>query len=170
MRCTIVLAAFVATVSVVSLAAHAAPFTAKQKLELLATQNKYRVEVGVPALKWSNDLAASAQKWAHQLADDVHALKHSGGAGKGENIAMSTAGRATLAQLVDSWGAERHYFIESSFPNVSRTGSWSAVAHYTQMIWRNTTEVGCGLATGGGNDYLVCQYAPQGNFMGEKVY
>jgi hypothetical protein len=38
------------------------------------------------------------------------------------------------------------------------------------MVWRDTTDVGCGLATGGGNDFLVCQYAPQGNFMGERVF
>ncbi|MGH6877162.1 MAG: CAP domain-containing protein, partial [Rhizomicrobium sp.] len=146
------------------------PFTAKQKIELLAAHNKYRSQVGDQALTWSDDLAASAQIWAQHLAKDVHALKHSGALAKGENLAMWTAGRASLTQLVDLWGAEKHYFVESSFPNVSTTGDWKTVAHYTQMIWRNTTEVGCGLATGGGDDYLVCQYAPQGNFMGQKVF
>jgi hypothetical protein len=150
--------------------ADAAPFTAAQKLELLAAQNRYRAEVSVPPLQWSDSIAATAQVWAQHLAGDVHALKHSGAAATGENLAMWSAGRASLTKLVDLWGAEKHYFIEASFPNVSSTGNWETVAHYTQMIWRDTTEVGCGMATGGGNDFLVCQYAPQGNFMGRKVF
>jgi hypothetical protein len=147
-----------------------APFTTTQKLELLAAHNRYRSALAEPALQWSDELAASALEWARHLANDVHALKHSGALAKGENLAMWTAGRASLTQLVDLWGAEKHYFIEASFPDVSRTGDWRAVGHYTQMVWRNTTAVGCGLATGGGNDYLVCQYSPQGNFMGQKVF
>jgi hypothetical protein len=151
-------------------ATDAASFTAAQQNELLAAQNKYRSEVTEPPLKWSDSLAASAQRWAEHLANDVHALKHSGAAAAGENLAMWTAGRASLTKLVDLWGAEKAYFIESTFPGVSRSGNWKTVAHYTQMIWRNTTDVGCGIATRGGVDYLVCQYAPQGNFMGERVF
>lgn len=162
-------AVFLAVFGVVVPAA-AAPFTKAQELELLSAHNKYRAALGEPSLRWSDDLAASALVWAEHLANDVHALKHSGALAKGENIAMWTAGRASLTQLVDLWGAEKHYFIEASFPYVSTTGNWRTVAHYTQMVWRGTTEVGCGLATGGGNDYLVCQYSPQGNFMGERVF
>ncbi|HEX4077264.1 MAG TPA: CAP domain-containing protein [Rhizomicrobium sp.] len=148
----------------------AAPFSAKQEQELLAAHNKYRSDVDEPPLAWSDSLAASALVWARHLANEVHALKHSGAPGVGENLAMWSAGRASLTKLVDLWGAEKQYFIEAQFPDVSRIGNWQAVAHYTQMIWRDTTEVGCGLATGGGNDFLVCQYTPQGNFMGRKVY
>jgi hypothetical protein len=151
-------------------AAHAATFGDSEKAELLAVHNKYRSALNEPALQWSDSLAVSAQAWAEHLANEVHALQHSGALAKGENLAMWSAGRASLTKLVDLWGAEKQYFVESSFPNVSSTGDWKAVAHYTQMIWRGTTEVGCGRATGSGNDYLVCQYAPQGNFMGEKVF
>jgi hypothetical protein len=119
---------------------------------------------------WSDDLAAGAQIWAEHLADDVHTLQHSGLPHLGENLAMWSAGRASLTKLVDLWGAEKQYFVEASFPDVSTTGDWRTVGHYTQMIWRNTTEVGCGVARGGGYDFLVCRYSPQGNFMGEKVF
>lgn len=148
----------------------AAPFSEVQKSELLAAHNKYRTEVSEGALVWSDDLAAGAQVWASHLANEVHSLQHSGLAGQGENLAMWSAGRSSLTQLVDMWGNEKRYFIESSFPSVSTTGDWKTVAHYTQMIWKKTAEVGCGLATGGGYDFLVCRYTPQGNFMGEKVY
>lgn len=153
-----------------ALPARAATFTEAQKAQLLAAHNKYRAALGEPDLTWSDDLAASALAWAQHLANDVHALKHSGALSKGENLAMWSSGRASLTQLVDLWGAEKHYFIDASFPDVSRTGDWRTVAHYTQMVWRNTTEVGCGLASGGGYDWLVCQYAPQGNFMGQRVF
>lgn len=148
----------------------AATFTSEQKSELLAAHNKYRSEMSETSLAWSDSLAAGAQDWARHLADDVHSLRHSGEAGEGENLAMWSTGRASLTQLVDMWGAEKHYFIDSSFPSVSTTGDWKTVAHYTQMIWRKTTDVGCGFATGGGYDFLVCRYSPQGNFMGEKVH
>jgi hypothetical protein len=150
-------------------ASAAAAFTQSEQREILAAHNRYRVEVGVPALKWSDDLAATALQWARHLAE-VHVFQHSGALGTGENLAMWTAGRASLVQLVDLWGAEKQFFVEAHFPDVSSLGDWRTVGHYTQMVWRDTTEVGCGRATGGGFDFLVCQYAPQGNFMGRRVF
>jgi hypothetical protein len=150
--------------------ANAASLTKTQKKELLEAQNRYRAEIGVASLVWSDDLSVSAQDWASHLARDVHHLEHSGAVATGENLAMWTTGRSTLTQLVDLWGAEKAYFVKASFPDVSSTGDWRTVAHYTQMIWRKTSAVGCGVATGGGFDWLVCRYAPQGNFMGERVF
>lgn len=148
----------------------AATFTAAQKAELLAAQNAYRAEVGETPLVWSEKLADSAQSWAEHLGGVVHAMKHSGAVATGENIATWPTGHASLTRLVKIWGDEKQYFVDASFPDVSRTGSWQSVGHYSQMVWRKTTEVGCGLAAGGGQDYLVCQYNPMGNFMGEKAF
>lgn len=36
--------------------------------ELLNAHNRYRAEVGVPPLSWSNALARDAQQWADRLA------------------------------------------------------------------------------------------------------
>ena len=163
-------AATCAAVLVVAQAAFAAPFNAKQKGELLTAQNRYRAELGEPPLVWSDKLAGSARAWAQHLADEVHALQHSGAVNTGENIATWPAGHATLTRLVKIWGDEKKYFVDASFPGVSNTGDWNVVAHYSQLVWRKTTEVGCGLATGGGQDYLVCQYNPMGNFDGEKPF
>jgi len=151
-------------------AAGAAPLTEKQKVEVLAAQNKYRAELGEPALVWSDKLAQNAQTWAEHLANEVHAMVHSGAIDAGENIATWPAGHASLTRLVRIWGAEKRYFINASFPDVSSTGSWQTVSHYSQLVWRKTTGVGCGFATGGGQDYLVCQYNPMGNFRGEKPF
>ena len=37
------------------------------------------------------------------------------------------------------------------------------MAHYTQIVWPTTTEVGCALASSATTDYFVCRYAPTGN-------
>ena len=52
-------------------------------------------------------------------------------------------------------------------PGISRTGRWQDAGHYSQMIWRNTTRIGCAMAGGG---FLVCRYAPPGNFTGQKAF
>ena len=133
---------------------------------ILAAHNSYRAQVGVPPLQWSTSLAASAQDWANHLAA-TGPLVHSG---SGENLAEATAGALSLTQLVDMWGNEKQYFVAGTFPNISTTGNWEDVGHYTQVVWRNTTQVGGGVATGQGNDYLVCHYNPAGNVVGQTVF
>lgn len=134
---------------------------------ILSTHNKYRATVGLPPLRWSNALAKSAQQWAYQLAQ-IGRLQHSR---SGENLWSGASGRYHLEQMVDSWANEKQYFIPyKPFPYVSKTGNYRDVGHYTQVVWRNTTEVGCGLASGHGKDFLVCHYNPPGNVMRQKVF
>jgi len=38
------------------------------------------------------------------------------------------------------------------------------------VVWRDTQEVGCAVATARGNDVLVCRYWPAGNVWGQKAY
>ena len=76
----------------------------------------------------------------------------------------------TLTQMVDAWGNEKRNFLNGEYPSVSATGSPGEVSHYTQIIWQNTSEVGCGVASAGGYNILVCDYSPQGNIDGTVVY
>jgi uncharacterized protein YkwD len=150
-----------------------AKLTRSQQQEVLEAHNRYRQEVGVPNLVWSADLAKSAQKWADHLAslggetlmhDDRR--KH----GQGENLAMGTAGAYSMSELVAGWGEEKQHFKAGKFPNVSKTRNWQDVGHYTQVVWRDTKQVGCAKATAGGNDILVCRYLKPGNRVGSKVF
>ena len=132
---------------------------------LVAAHNKYRAEVSVPPLTWSAEVAASAQAWAEDMASSGK-FRHSGSR-YGENIWAGTANAYSLDEMVTSWGDEKANFEYGTSSN-SRNGG--VVGHYTQIIWRNSTQVGCGLASGGGTDYFVCQYNPPGNYVGQQPY
>lgn len=136
--------------------------------EILAAHNRYRAEVGAPPLQWSDELATSAKQWADHLASTGD-WAHSMPSGEGQSLAKGSNGSLTLSQMVDMWGNEKQFYKPGSFPDVSTNGNWGDVGHYTQMIWRNTTHVGGGVSTGNGWDFLVCNYSPAGNVMGERA-
>ncbi len=142
--------------------------------DITKAHNKYRAELGIPDLKWSDDLAAHAKKWSDHLASlGGKKISHAPAdkrKGEGENIWWGTTGYYSFTQMVDGWGDEKKYFVYGTFPDVSSSGNWADVGHYTQIIWKDTTEVGCGLSTAGGYDILVCRYSPPGNYMKRKPY
>lgn len=136
---------------------------------LLAEHNAYRKAVGAPELAWSPTLAAHAGVWANDLASRG-AFEHATVDGEGENLWAGTAGGFSPSAMVHAWGNEQKDFRNGTFPDVSTTGDWHVVGHYTQIVWRRTTTVGCAVATGQGTDVLVCRYAPPGNVMGQKTF
>jgi hypothetical protein len=77
--------------------------------------------------------------------------------------------RGTPESLAGMWVAEKAVFVPGTFPAVTRTGRWEDVAHYTQVIWKGTTHVGCALHDEGGWRYLICRYSPKGNADGKPV-
>ena len=142
------------------------------KTAVLAAHNAERHAVGVPDLVWSDALAARAATWAQHLVG-LGRLQHSPQDTRGdtgENLAMGTAGRYTPADMMAGWVSEKASFKSGMFPSVSTTGSRTAVGHYTQMVWRDTTEVGCATASSADWDVLVCRYSPSGNVAGKAVY
>ena len=137
--------------------------------ELLAAHNAYRAEAGMPLLAWSTTLASYAQNWANYLVAN-NLFQHSGGP-YGENLARGwPSSYWSDTSLVNLWGGEKQYFKCGSFPDVSTTGNWQDVGHYTQMIWPTTREVGCGVAsTDTYGKCLVCEYNPPGNWIGTYI-
>lgn len=132
-------------------------------LSILAAHNAERASVGAPPLKWNTMLAMHAADYARQLAENGR-LMHASREGRGierENLSEGNLGWTT-AQMVNSWLGEKRLFHPGIFPNVC-TGDWSRCAHYSQMIWPTTTDIGCGEASGHGHKWLVCRYSPGGN-------
>lgn len=82
---------------------------------------------------------------------------------------MGTRGAYAIEAMVESWASERTRFRSGIFPNVSTTGNWQDVGHYTQMIWPGTTHIGCAVHRARRWDYLICRYAPRGNIDGRRV-
>ena len=142
---------------------------ALMRKEVIAAHNKYRAEKGIPTLKWSKTLADHAMNWALHLAKSGK-LYHSKESGEGENLWQGSARHFSHTEKVDFWGSEKKYFKRGIFPNVSTSGNWQDVGHYTQIIWHSTNEVGCAMATSRGFDFFVCRYNPPGNYIGQKVY
>lgn len=137
---------------------------------MLAEHNKARAEVGSPPLQWDPALAAGAASYAQQLTTlgRVHAPR-TGRENVRENLLQSLRGQRSPKAMVGVWAAERQYFRPGIFPDVSTTGDWSKVGHYTQMIWPTTTKLGCAIHSDARYDWTVCRYSPPGNRDGTPV-
>lgn len=169
-----VLAMFIASVFFLNSGSNNLAADGSFSAEIVNAHNRYRTELNIPGLAWSDELAAHAKKWADHLASlgggtIMHASAAERG-NEGENIWSGTAGYYSLTQMVDGWGDEKQYFRYGTFPDVSTSGNWSDVGHYTQIIWKDTKMVGCGKSSSGGYDILVCRYSPPGNYMRRKPY
>ena len=148
--------------------------------EMVAAHNRWRKTVGAPPLSYSTELAASAQEWANHLKQTNHCqMQHSKPDGHyGENLFWASAlewsdGRRAVQKVrpktvVDDWGNERADYNYKS--NSCTKGKMCG--HYTQVIWKTTTTVGCAVAVceDSREQVWVCQYQPPGNWVGKKPY
>ncbi|BDI61121.1 CAP domain-containing protein [Qipengyuania nanhaisediminis] len=143
----------------------------KAESEWLDAHNRERAQFGSAPLQWNADLADEARQWARQLAREER-LRHTSSEERnrtGENLWMGTAGRYAPSAMIDSFVDEKRHFRAGRFPQVSRTGNWADVGHYTQIVWSETREVGCASARGLRFDVLVCRYWPAGNIIGTPI-
>lgn len=136
---------------------------------MIAAHNRARAQYGVAPLAWDEGLARDARAYAQILARSGR-FEHDRRLGprlpQGENLWMGTRTAYSYAQMIGQLIDERRFYRPGRFPNVSRTGEWSHVAHYTQIIWPASQRVGCATAFNRNHDYLVCRYSPAGNIVG----
>jgi pathogenesis-related protein 1 len=158
--------------------AHASDF---DPAAFITEHNKWRAYVGVTEeLRYSAALANRAQAWADHLRTTQHCrMRHSRLDGRyGENLYWASAvqwsdGRKELQsvtpeQVVDSWGEEMADYDYQTGTCAPR----KVCDHYTQVVWRSTETLGCGMAICEDTKEQVwaCQYEPAGNLVGEKPY
>lgn len=59
------------------------------------------------------------------------------------------------------------WYDEVSLYNFASGGFSGATGHFTQLVWKSTTEVGCGISISRDSKiYAVSQYTPPGNVQG----
>ncbi|EIW86554.1 PR-1-like protein [Coniophora puteana RWD-64-598 SS2] len=127
----------------------------------LDVHNAERAQHGANALVWNSTLSGAAQSWANGCV-----FQHSGGSlgPYGENLAAGT-GSYSITDSINSWDSEESQYDPSN-PQYS---------HWTQVVWKGTTDLGCAVATCNGifdasygpAQYYVCEYYPAGNVIGE---
>ena len=133
--------------------------------DMLAAHNAVRLEYGVAALSADVVLADTALEWSRQLSADGCDLVHSEGE-YGENLYWTSA-TATPEEVVTAWASE-----VADYDLGTHTCAEGAVCgHFTQVVWANTTTVGCGSAVcADGGEVWTCEYDPPGNYVGETPF
>lgn len=133
--------------------------------------NKFRRRTagGLPDLAWDEEVAAYAQRWAEYLkqANGCRMMHRQGSHRErkyGENLAWSSGKELEPDDVVQMWYDEIRDYRYA-------TNSCSGVCgHYTQVVWRDSKKVGCGMARCGRSEVWVCNYDPPGNWVGRKPY
>jgi hypothetical protein len=140
---------------------------------MLTTHNTARIRLGERPLAWDARLAASAASyadWLRRTGRFEHSQQPMDDDAQGEKLWMGTRGAYSFEQMVDGWMEEQRHYRPAPVPASSKTGRWSDVAHYTQIVWQDATAIGCAVASDDENDILVCRYSPPGNVVGEIPY
>jgi uncharacterized protein YkwD len=144
---------------------------------LTAEHNYWRWRVGVAPLTWNATLAASSEARAQDCIWD-HDPNRSPDAGfsyVGENIYFSggMASNSVVLNAVQLWAGER---ADYDYGDAIMQGG-ATVGHYTQIVWDNSTDLGCGYAycpsiqgISGSGTIVVCRYGPGGNYLGQTPY
>lgn len=125
---------------------------------ILDAHNKVRALHGSGDLSW----ASAPYSYAKNNADNYDCsgvLTHTHGQ-YGENLA---------AGFADGPAALQAWYEEGETYNYNSHNSYD---HFTQVVWKDSTQVGCAYkdcrAKGWGL-YIVCEYNPVGNVVGESV-
>ncbi|NWK95344.1 Fis family transcriptional regulator [Sphingobium lactosutens] len=138
---------------------------------VLGMQNEERESLGLAPLEWDAALAADANRYARSMARTgvfAHSNRASRSVPSGENLWMGTRGAFDYEAMIGSFLDEKRMMRRGGrMPDLSTTGRWQDVGHYSQIIWRSTRKVGCALGESAQYDYLVCRYYPAGNVFGQ---
>ena len=107
-----------------------------------------------------------AQSYADRLAEMnqmIHSLN-----GYGENLfhcRTGTPDKVDKCEIVKK--AIASWYNESSVYDWGYPGFTSTTGHFTQLVWKETSTFGIGIASNSkGSTYVVANYDPEGNYTG----
>lgn len=127
----------------------------------MAVVNVYRALHNVPNMTYSKKVEDISQTWASFLANN-DILVHSSST-YGENLAMIGKNHPSPCNVaVDRWYKENQFYDYSQNKFDLNTG------HFSQLVWKNTNEIGVGIAASPktGIVYVAMLYNPPGNVYG----
>lgn len=123
--------------------------------EILDAHNAKRALHSAGKLSWDSEVYKYAQNYADKFVCEsgLSNLVHSGGK-YGECLAQ---GYNTGTAAVEGWYDEvKGYDYASHDYN-----------HFTQVVWKATTKLGCAYKDCSAGKYVICSYDPAGNMAGE---
>jgi len=133
----------------------------------LEKHNAFRMIHDAPDMTLNKQMCEEAKAYAEQLAQ-MGTLTHSS-SGDGENLSMgcSTNKAQTMEEAVTNWYNE----VCQPGYNFDSGGFSGGTGHFTQVVWKESTELGIGRAetqqSGMKCAYIVGRYRPAGNMMGD---
>lgn len=120
--------------------------------EMLDIHNAKRALHSAGELSWDTTVYQYAQAYADKYTCGAD-LKHSGGK-YGENLAV---GYADATSAFNAWYGEGDNYDYSTA---------TVLDHFTAIIWKGTTKLGCAYKTCDSGKYIICSYDPAGNIVG----
>ncbi|XP_075152343.1 uncharacterized protein LOC142226304 isoform X2 [Haematobia irritans] len=130
------------------------------ELECLDAHNKRRALHGCSPMTLNRDLCSLANDWASHLAK-IRTMHHRPKNEYGENLYQLTNRDPTGEDCVKAW------YDEISLYRYKKPGFSMDTGHFTQVVWLDTTELGVGRAKVDNITFIVCNYNPPGNVMGQ---
>nr|AVY54503.1 Hum s 3 allergen [Humulus scandens] len=130
----------------------------------LDAHNAVRAKVGVGPMTWNKTLEDYAQKYANSRLSNKCEFEHSGGP-YGENLCEGY-GEMPGEQAVKYWADEKSHYDYASNSCVG-----GECGHYTQLVWRNSVQLGCARTMcSNGWMFVICSYYPPGNYLDQRPY
>ncbi len=133
--------------------------------ESLEIHNKFRKKHHSPPLKLNLEICKIAENYAKELAKKnsfQHSKNQYKGSQLGENLFMCQGYPINGNDMSQSWYNEIKDF------NFNKNDFKSGTGHFTQLIWKNSTDVGFGYCKNNKGIYFgVANYFPAGNYMGQ---
>jgi pathogenesis-related protein 1 len=141
-------------------------YSHSDRQKILSAHNQERRLVGNQDLIWDYELEEFAADWASTLSSRGSGLSHRPNNKYGENCYWSSTSSVIPDAAILAFNEEKEMYNYGpvSYQNFNGTG------HYTQVVWYRTTKVGCAAVSGSLGTYVVCNYDPPGNLIGDYPY